>query len=63
MLTFQVSSGRLSMVNCIDSFGNTALHVAAQTGQNEVAVYLLQQGLNTSTRNSQGIPAIVHMFK
>ncbi|XP_060562963.1 oxysterol-binding protein-related protein 1-like isoform X2 [Ruditapes philippinarum] len=47
-------------INCQDSFGNTALHVAAQAGQKEVAVYLLQQGLDTGTKNKQGfIPAEV----
>ncbi|WAR17240.1 OSBL1-like protein, partial [Mya arenaria] len=49
-----VSSGRFSRMDCRDSFGNTALHVAAQSGQKEVAVYLLQQGVHTNTKNKQG---------
>jgi len=54
-LTLQVTSGKFSGVSCVDSFGNSALHVAAQAGQKEVAVYLLQQGLSTDTKNKQGI--------
>ncbi|XP_053383205.1 oxysterol-binding protein-related protein 1-like isoform X3 [Mercenaria mercenaria] len=50
-----VSDGKFSKISCQDSFGNTALHVAAQAGQKEVAVYLLQKGLNTETKNKQGL--------
>ena len=49
-----VASGKVSKVNCQDSFGNTALHVAAQAGQQEVAVYLLQKGIKSDMKNKQG---------
>ncbi|KAL4218204.1 Oxysterol-binding protein-related protein 1 [Mactra antiquata] len=50
-----VTKGTLSMTNCKDSFGNTPLHIAAQAGQKEAVVYLLQKGLNSSIKNNQGL--------
>ncbi|XP_055955417.1 oxysterol-binding protein-related protein 1 isoform X2 [Patella vulgata] len=41
-------------INCQDQFGNTALHLSALRGRSEVAVLLLQNGINTSIKNKKG---------
>ncbi|XP_015913961.1 oxysterol-binding protein-related protein 1 [Parasteatoda tepidariorum] len=45
-------------INCVDSLGNSALHCAAYRGKKEVAVLLLQNGINTSLKNLRGQLAI-----
>ncbi|XP_025092484.1 oxysterol-binding protein-related protein 1-like isoform X2 [Pomacea canaliculata] len=37
-----------------DEFGNTALHLAALRGHMEVTVFLLQNGMNPTVKNSKG---------
>ncbi|XP_046377333.2 oxysterol-binding protein-related protein 1-like [Haliotis rufescens] len=39
-------------INCIDRFGNTALHIAALRDKKEAAVFLLQNGINTAIKNN-----------
>ena len=51
---FQLTDGRFSPLNTLDFHGNSALHLAAQSGQKEVAVYLLQKGVDASVKNKQG---------
>jgi oxysterol-binding protein-related protein 1/2 len=41
-------------VNCVDAQGNSPLHCAAYRGHKEVAVLLLQNGVDTSIRNQRG---------
>ena len=41
-------------INCVDKHGNTALHCAAYRGQKEVAVVLLQNGIDTTVKNARG---------
>lgn len=41
-------------INCVDAFGNTALHCAAYRCQKEVAVLLLQHGVDPSLYNKRG---------
>ncbi|CAN7998776.1 unnamed protein product [Ixodes hexagonus] len=41
-------------INCKDGFGNTALHSAAYRDRKEVAVLLLQCGINSTLRNTRG---------
>ncbi|XP_064597010.1 oxysterol-binding protein-related protein 1-like isoform X2 [Liolophura sinensis] len=40
--------------NCTDIFGNTALHIAAQRDRKDVAIFLLQHGIDTSIKNIKG---------
>ncbi|XP_013420091.1 oxysterol-binding protein-related protein 1 [Lingula anatina] len=41
-------------IECIDKFGNTALHCASYRRQKEAAVMLLQNGINPAIKNNQG---------
>ncbi|XP_067125574.1 oxysterol-binding protein-related protein 2-like isoform X2 [Centruroides vittatus] len=45
-------------INCTDFLGNTALHCAAYRGQKEAAVLLLQNGIDSTIRNTHGQLAI-----
>uniref|UniRef100_A0A8D8Q1C1 Oxysterol-binding protein-related protein 1 n=1 Tax=Cacopsylla melanoneura TaxID=428564 RepID=A0A8D8Q1C1_9HEMI len=45
-------------INCVDVQGNTALHCAAYRGHKEAAILLLQNGINTSIKNSRGQSAL-----
>lgn len=57
-LTDLLKSNNHLNVNCVDAFGNTALHLAATRGRKEVVVLLLQNGVDTSMRNSKGQMAL-----
>jgi hypothetical protein len=39
---------------CKDAYGNSALHHAAMHGNAEVAVFLLQNGVDPAVRNNKG---------
>ena len=41
-------------INCTDPYGNTALHTAAYRGRKEVAVLLLQHGIDPTIKNKRG---------
>lgn len=41
-------------LNCRDAFGNSALHIAAQANQQEIAVFLIQSGLAPDVKNKKG---------
>ena len=41
-------------INCTDTFGNTALHSAVYCRQRAAAALLLENGINTSTKNNKG---------
>lgn len=41
-------------MNCRDAFGNSALHIAAQANQKEIAVFLIQSGLAPDVKNKKG---------
>lgn len=41
-------------INCVDVQGNSSLHCAAYRGHKEVAVLLLQNGIDTMIRNQRG---------
>uniref|UniRef100_T1JHE8 PH domain-containing protein n=1 Tax=Strigamia maritima TaxID=126957 RepID=T1JHE8_STRMM len=45
-------------INCYDANGNTALHCCAYRDQKEIAVVLLQNGINSTLRNNQGQTAL-----
>lgn len=45
-------------LNCTDTFGNTALHLAANRNQREVAALLIQKGISTVTRNNNQLTAL-----
>lgn len=45
-------------INCVDTQGNSALHCAAYRGHKEVAVLLLQNGIDTKIRNKMGQTAL-----
>ena len=49
-----MTDGKFSKLNTLDVYGNSALHLAAQSGQKEVAVYLLQKGVDSGVKNKQG---------
>ncbi|KAK7091857.1 hypothetical protein V1264_009484 [Littorina saxatilis] len=52
--SLQLSSKSAPSILCKDEFGNTALHRAAMHGHAEVAVYLLQNGMDPDVRNIKG---------
>ena len=54
LYVFQLNSKKPPNLNFTDEFGNTALHIAAQTNQKEVAVFLLQSGVNVTAKNAKG---------
>lgn len=41
-------------INCVDAQGNSSLHCASYRGHKEVAVLLLQNGIDTMIRNQRG---------
>ncbi|CAB3386943.1 Hypothetical predicted protein [Cloeon dipterum] len=45
-------------INCVDNQGNTCLHCAAYRGHKEVAVLLLQNGIDTKIKNNRGQTAL-----
>ena len=45
-------------INCTDTFGNTALHIAANRNQREAAILLMQKGVNTLAKNSNQLAAL-----
>lgn len=49
---------RPTNMNCVDVQGNTALHCASYRGHKEVAILLLQNGIDTSIKNSRGQLAV-----
>lgn len=59
MFAVQLRLAQPPGVNCADVYGNTALHLAAARGQREVVVLLLQNGVNTTLRNSRGLHAVL----
>ncbi|XP_065062635.1 oxysterol-binding protein-related protein 1-like [Rhopilema esculentum] len=44
-------------INCRDLMGNTPLHCAAYRGHKEVAVLLLQNGIDSTIKNNRGLTA------
>ena len=50
----QVCKKNAPSIACKDEFGNTALHRAAMHGHAEVAVYLLQSGIDPDIQNTKG---------
>lgn len=57
-LTTLLKSRHPLNVNCVDTYGNSALHWASTRGRKEVVVLLLQNGVDTSIRNSKGQTAL-----
>jgi ankyrin repeat protein len=51
-LTSLLKSNHPLNINCVDTYGNSALHLASTRGRKEVVVLLLQNGVDTSIRNS-----------
>lgn len=45
-------------INCLDTFGNTALHLASNRNQCEVAAVLMQEGIDTVIKNQNRLTAI-----
>uniref|UniRef100_A0A0L8FQU1 Uncharacterized protein n=1 Tax=Octopus bimaculoides TaxID=37653 RepID=A0A0L8FQU1_OCTBM len=45
-------------INSVDKFGNTALHLAALRNHKQVAILLLQYGIDTSLKNNNGQRAV-----
>jgi hypothetical protein len=41
-------------INCVDRLGNTALHTAAYRDNRAVAIFLLENGIDTTIRNNYG---------
>ncbi|KAF7494387.1 Oxysterol-binding protein-related protein 1 [Sarcoptes scabiei] len=41
-------------INTMDSAGNTALHCAAYRGQNEIVIFLIKNGIDTTIKNKRG---------
>ena len=57
----QLKSPSCPGINCVDSFGNTALHTAAYRSKKAVAVLLLQNGIDTTLKNAKGQLSTSHM--
>ena len=45
-------------INCTDTFGNTALHLASNRNQCELAILLIQKGINTIIKNQNQLTAL-----
>jgi ankyrin repeat protein len=45
-------------LDCVDTFGNTALHLAANRNQCELAILLTQKGINTLIKNKHNLTAL-----
>ncbi|XP_066917849.1 oxysterol-binding protein-related protein 1-like [Clytia hemisphaerica] len=45
-------------INCQNLLGNTALHCAAFRGHKEIAVLLLQNGIDSTVKNNRGLSAL-----
>eukprot|EP00794_Sanderia_malayensis_P011998 gene11998-13236_t len=53
-----LSSTTPPSMNCQDLMGNTPLHCAAYRGHKEVAVLLLQNGIDSTIKNNRGLTAV-----
>jgi hypothetical protein len=45
-------------IDCVDTFGSTALHLAANRNQCEMAILLTQKGINTIIKNKHQLTAL-----
>jgi hypothetical protein len=45
-------------INCTDTFGNTALHLASNRNHCECAILLMQKGINTMAKNNNQLSAL-----
>ncbi len=45
-------------INSTDTFGNTALHIASNRNQCELAALLIQKGVNTLIKNKKKLTAL-----
>ncbi|XP_064651770.1 oxysterol-binding protein-related protein 1-like [Lineus longissimus] len=57
-LAEMLKTNQMKTLNFTDKTGNTALHCAAYRGHKEVAVLLIQNGIDTSTLNMNGQSAL-----
>ena len=55
MFLFQLDDKKPVNVNCQDDLGNTALHCSAFRSQKQVAIFLLEHGIEPSVRNIAGM--------
>ncbi|XP_057309059.1 oxysterol-binding protein-related protein 1-like [Hydractinia symbiolongicarpus] len=53
-----LSSSTPPNINCQNLLGNTALHCAAYRGHKEIAVLLLQNGIDSTVKNNRGLSAL-----
>ncbi|CAH1773644.1 unnamed protein product [Owenia fusiformis] len=54
-----LKDGNGPSINCVDKFGNSALHCAAYRDRKEVAVLLFQNGINPKLTNAKGQTALM----
>ncbi|CAF0709040.1 unnamed protein product [Brachionus calyciflorus] len=45
-------------LNCTDTFGNTALHIASNKNRCEIAILLIEKGISTIVQNQQKLTAL-----
>ncbi|XP_074656432.1 oxysterol-binding protein-related protein 1-like isoform X2 [Tubulanus polymorphus] len=57
-LTKMLSDSKFPNFNCTDEYGNTGLHLASYRGHKEIAVLLLQNGIDSTIKNSRGQMAL-----
>jgi hypothetical protein len=50
-------------INCVDEFGNTALHYAAGNGDYELTAFLLQRGACVSIHNSDNLTPLSYAIQ
>uniref|UniRef100_T2M5M8 Oxysterol-binding protein n=1 Tax=Hydra vulgaris TaxID=6087 RepID=T2M5M8_HYDVU len=53
-----LSSTNPPNINCQNLLGNTALHCASFRGHKEIAVFLLQNGIDSTIKNNRGLSAL-----
>ncbi|XP_069106084.1 oxysterol-binding protein-related protein 1-like isoform X2 [Argopecten irradians] len=53
-----LASDRPPNINTTDQYGNTALHIAAQADQRDMVIFLLQNSIDSSIKNSKDQTAI-----
>ena len=54
VIIMQMKENKGLNINCVDSLGNSALHLAAYRDQQQMAAFLMQAGVKSDIRNKNG---------
>lgn len=59
ILTYQIKECKGLNINCVDSHGNSALHLAAYRDQQKMAAFLMQAGVKSDIKNFNGMKCVL----